>query len=648
MKTFFHSRLGALLTNIFLALLLLTMARCTFIAFNYSWFEGYADAELWRNIFIGGFRFDLSALFYINGLYIILYLFPFHKKENPKFHRFAKILFVTLNAIALLTNLCDCVYVAFTGRRTTWSVFSEFANEGNLGSIMFSQMLKNLHLVALFAICVWGIWKLYRTPNFDTTNKKRYYITMPIALIVAVLCAVGSIRGGIDRTTRPITISNANQYVNRPIEATAVLNTPFSIIRSIGGTNFNIAPYMADNEALKYFTPLHQPADSTTFKPKNVVILIVESFSRSYIGALNRDLDGGKYKGFSPFLDELIAHSKTYKYSFANGTKSIDGMPSILSSIPMMIEPFFLTPAAMNHVGGIAHELGNKGYTSAFFHGAPNGSMGFEAFAKSSGWQKYYGKTEYCQSPNHNGEADYDGVWAIWDMPFLQFYAETMSEMKKPFVTAVFTASSHDPFQVPKEYATKYPEEGDHPIYKCLRYTDESLRRFFETAKKQPWYANTLFVITSDHSNVPPHKLYETDQNRFASPVIFFAPGDETLVGLDEHTVAQQIDIMPTVLGYLGYDKPYVAFGVDLFNTPKDDIFAFSYLNGIYQYTRGDYFLQFDGTKPTALFNFRADPYLTHNLLTEQGAVAEAMLPALKSFIQQYASRMREDNLLAK
>lgn len=141
---------------------------------------------------------------------------------------------------------------------------------------------------------------------------------------------------------RPITISNANQYVNRPAETAIVLNTPFSIFRTIGKKPFVVPDYFADEaEMTALFTPVHVPADSVTFRSKNVVVLVLESFGKEYFGSLNKELEDGNYKGYTPFLDSLVSESLVYKYSFANGQQSIDGLPSILSGIPRFVEPFF-------------------------------------------------------------------------------------------------------------------------------------------------------------------------------------------------------------------------------------------------------------------------------------------------------------------
>lgn len=111
-----------------------------------------------------------------------------------------------------------------------------------------------------------------------------------------------------------------------------------------------------------------------------------------------------------------------------------------------------------------------------------NGSMGFQAFARSVGFQKYFGRTEYNEDPNYNGDADFDGTWAIWDEEFLQFYCDRMSEMKEPFVTSVFTATSHGPFDLPERYKGKFPT-GDDPLFETVAYSDYAIQRFLKRPK---------------------------------------------------------------------------------------------------------------------------------------------------------------------
>ena len=637
--------LAVIVCNLLLAYAVYFLARIIYLTINYSYF--YQDLTLVHlfELLGAGLVFDTSAILVTNIPYIVLMLLPWHGKERPAYQQFCRWVFVIVNSLALAINLIDACYFRFTMRRTTTTVFSEFANEQNLGSIFFTETLNHLYLVFLFAFVAWGLYRLarYSTLRHDSLRWWHYDVAMLLSLAFVAPFVVAGIRGGFATAVRPITISNANQYVNRPIEAALVLNTPFSLYRTIGKDVFSVPDYFASEQELEaYYSPVHRPASGIMDK-KNVVVLIVESFGREYIGALNPCLDDSQYKGYTPCIDSLIARSITFSHTYCNGRKSIDGMPSILSSIPMFIEPFFLTPASMNHVSGLASILGGEGYQTAFFHGAQRGSMGFQAFARSTGFKDYYGREDFSRDKRFGGEQEFDGTWAIWDEPFLQYYCAKMSEMKEPFMTAVFTASSHHPYVVPEKYRERFPEEGIE-IHKCIRYTDMALGKFFRSASRQPWFKNTIFVLTSDHTNLSDHDYYQTDLGGFCSPIIIYEPGITDLQPAVQDKIAQQIDILPTVLGMLHYPKPYFAFGIDVLNTPAEDTWAVNYLNGIYQYVKHGHVLQFDGQRTRAVYAL-TDSLMKHNLV---GSCPdqESMELELKAIIQQYMARMTQDRLL--
>ena len=641
------SPIGTVVWNLGMAYVVYFIARLVFLMANYSFYEGHLAFPHLMEMLGGGLVFDTAAILVTNSLYIVILLLT-------PWRRLAQWVYVVINAVALAVNLADCVYFRFTMRRTTTTVFNEFQNENNLAGVIGTELVNHWYLVLLFIILVYAMWKLYRSPG-KAVPVGKWWVWYPSQVLLLAACApfvVAGIRGGFATAVRPITISNANQYVDRPIEAALVLNTPCSIYRTIGKDVFVVPNYFSDEKTLaSIYTPIHTPNDSLagansslftlhSSLKKNVVVLIVESFGREYIGALNETLENGQYKGYTPHVDSLVSHSTTFRYSFCNGRKSIDGMPSILSSIPMFVEPFFLTPASMNQVSGIASLLAGEGYETAFFHGAQRGSMGFMAFARSTGFQQYYGREDYNEDPRFGGDDDFDGMWAIWDEPFLQYYATKMSEMKEPFMTAVFTASSHHPYHVPEQYKDVYPEEGIE-IHKCIRYTDMAIGKFFEKASHEPWFKNTIFVLTSDHTNLSDHPFYQTDIGGFCSPIIIYDPSQP--VGEMQDKIAQQIDILPTVMGMLHYQKPYFGFGIDLLNTPAEDTWAVNYLNGIYQYVKHGHVLQFDGQQTKGMYALD-DSLMQHNLVGKVPQQPQMELE-LKAIIQQYMERMTQDRL---
>jgi phosphoglycerol transferase MdoB-like AlkP superfamily enzyme len=634
------SPVAVCLYNFVLMLAIYYLCRIFFLIVNKSYFSDLTFSHF-LNLLKGGLQFDISALLYTNVIYLAVQIFPFKFRHNAMYQRIAKWIFIAVNSLAIIANCIDIIYFRFTNRRTTSTVFTEFQNENNLLKI-FGLAIVEYWYVTLFAVFViFILYKCYRTPR--VVNKKAstlkssiiYYSLHTLLMCGLVFVTVIGMRGGIVAPHRPITLSNANAYVNKSAETAIVLNTPFCIIRTLDKEVYKNPHYFAGEDEMEaVYSPVHYPSPSGEFKPLNVVIFIVESFGKEYSGFFNKHLDGGTYKGYTPFMDSLYNEGLTFEYSYSNGRKSIDAMPSILSSIPMIIEPFISTSYSINEISSIAAVLKEKGYYSAFFHGAHNGSMGFLAYAKSAGFDDYFGLTEY-------GNTDLDGMWAVWDEEFLQYYAEKMDELKQPFVTAVFTATSHHPFKIPKRYEGHFPE-GDKPIHKCIGYTDYAVRQFFNKMKQYEWFNNTLFIITADHTSLVTHQEYFTDINRYSVPILFYHSGSD-LKGLKTEPV-QQIDIMPSILGYLNYDKPYFAYGQDVFNTNEGEKFVVNYNNGLYQLLKHDYFLQFDGEKTKSIYNYKSDIFLQNNLA---GKIEEQreMEHLMKAIIQQYIVRMTENRL---
>ncbi len=153
------------------------------------------------------------------------------------------------------------------------------------------------------------------------------------------------------------------------------------------------------------------------------------------------------------------------------------------------------------------------------------------------------------------------------------------------------------------------------------------------------WYHNTLFVLTADHTGPIADERYKTDVSRFAIPIIYFQPSDSTLVGINDSTITQQIDIFPSVLNYLRFTGKFVSFGKSVFDK-KAERFAINFLNGVYQIIKGDYVLLFDGEKTIGLYNFKSDKSLKMNLQSKHPEIVSEYEKQIKAIIQQYNNRL--------
>lgn len=628
----------AMAVRLGLMLLLYTFLRLGFYGFNASQFPQVAVGEL-LFMLAGGVKFDIVALLYINILYILLESIPVPFKYSLKYSQVKKWIFVITNSVGVALNLVDFAYYPFTLKRTTGTVFSQFSNEENMLKLFLDFGLEYWYLILLFGVIVWGIIKLYDLISVErpvVINWKFYSVHLGMLLLVAFLF-VGGVRGGWAHSTRPITLSNAGDYVKSPEEMNIVLNTPFSILKTLKAVTLKEQHFYSEEELNKIYPVIHHPKDSSSFKKLNVVVLILESFGKEHIGFFNKELDNGSYKGYTPFLDSLIQQSYTFTRSYANGRKSIDALPSVITGVPSIGEPFVLSIYSGNKTTSLAKLLADEGYETSFFHGAPNGSMGFSAYMQLAGIQHYYGKNEY------NNDSDFDGMWGIWDEPFMQYMAKEMDQMKEPFFSSFFSLSSHHPFKVPEQFAGKFPK-GTLQLHEPLGYADYALKRFFETASKSPWYQNTLFVICADHASMSHFKEYNTMPNSFAIPIVFYYPGGE-LKGVSDKLV-QQIDIMPTVLNYLHYDKPYFSFGFDAFSQDRNN-FVVSNIGNIYNFFKGDYFMTYGNQEITSLYNLKEDKFLNNDLKGKSPLVQDSLLKDLEAFMQQYNNRMIHNKLVA-
>ena len=637
----FDQHYRALGAKLAVAFGLLFISRILLYIFNTALFPGLSMRHiLW--IALAGLRFDLSALCMVNGAVILWNILPCAFSRTNYSRHITNCFFVLGNAVALLPNYVDVIYYRFTLKRTTGDIFSYLAVQNELPTLI-PHFLKDFWYIFLFWIAsiaglLWICRKVKPVANPEPCPRRILSGTAWLTFaLVAVLTLIG-IRGGLQMI--PISILTASLYTTAKT-VPLVLNTPFAIIKTITEQSLpsmDYFPSLAQAEAI--YPVVHQfsknpnPLLAGIVEKPNVVIIILEGFSQEHIGALNRNA-AQDYPGFTPFLDSLIDQSLVCD-GFANGKHSIEGIPAILSGLPTWMNQNFLTSVyAGNKFNSLASLLQEAGYSSAFYHGGRNGTIGLDAYARAAGFDHYYGRTEYAN------DADYDGCWGIWDEPFLQYFAQNLSHTPEPFVAAVFTLTSHHPFQIPAKYQAQF-RTGKLKIQQSILYTDYALSQFFATAQKMPWFDRTLFVITADHTSEAWLPWYQTRPGNYAIPILFYRH-NSSLKGHLAMTM-QQTDILPSVLDYLHFARPFVAFGQSIFQ-PEAPHLAVTYLNNSWQLIRDGYSLEWDGLKTTSFYRTSTAGRLQNNWAPPESQDQRQMEQYLKSIIQQYHHRMSANQL---
>ena len=605
-----------------LLLCLYALCRLLFYWFNHSYFSDLKFGQL-LIIMCSGLRFDLSVIILSNSIFILLYLLPFPFREARVFRVLLLWLFMAVNSIAILANCVDLIYFQFTLKRTTADVFHFFGGGiGNdLGRLLPLFLKEYWYMFVIWILLSISIYYFYR--KFDKNAPIKWdgktYLTQFIVIIILIPFLVIGYRGGFQ--LKPISAVDAGEYTsvkNVPL----VISTPFSILKTLDLQAIEPTVYYTDENELKsIYNPYHK-AETGEFKKLNIFIIALESFSKEYIGSIN-----GRGVGCTPFLDSLIGQSRTFVNAFSNGKTSIQGIPAIVASVPTwMNEPYISSPYGSNQISSLASLLKEKGYYTAFFHGGTNGTMGFNGFASIAGYDNYYGRTEY------NNEKDYDGNWGIWDEEFFQYTAKTISQKKEPFFATLFTLTSHHPYPIPDKYKGRF-KEGKLPIEKTISYSDYALSKFFETVKTMPWFQNTLFVLVADHTGITVDRFYQDKVGNNAIPILYYMSGS-ALKGIDS-TTTQQIDIQPSILDYINYPSSYFSFGTSVFDGTAQHQ-AFMFYGSTYQIVENNYAMEFNGEKAIELYDFKKDSLLEHNLLIVKADLTKKLERKTKAIIQTY------------
>ena len=578
MKRLLHTPLALLVWRIVLLYAVLMLCRTAFYLYNAAVLGPLTWAEAWP-LLAGALKFDTASVVYADGVFILLSLLPLPLRERRWYRAVLFWYYVAVNAVLVVaTNLADTVYFRYTQKRfTADEIF--FADNDNSLQLVGKFMAENWYLVllwiALTALLAWGYRRRVREESIFSRGWA-YYIGNTVIFAAAAGLSVAGMRGGMTRMTRPITLSNATLYTADSGKANLILSNPFCILRTIGSAgSVKYKKHFAPEELARRFTPVHQPADSAAVNlaGRNVVVFIMESMSAEHSAYLCPEVYADReVKGFTPFLDSLMQNGLVFKRMYANGTRSIQAMPSVLGSIPSFRTPFVLMPQSLGESRQLPAMLADKGYATLFFCGSEHGSMGFGAYARSAGVERLVSREDY---EARHGTGDFDGYWGIWDEPFLQFMGEELAATPEPFFATLFTLSSHHPFVVPEQYAATLPD-GYTRIHKGVAYDDQAFRRFFHRFGGEEWFRRTIFVFIADH--VSSEKFAEKTRSYPGNMHIvgFIHTPDGALQG-EVREVTQQLDIMPTVLGLTGNTEPYFAFGRDVLNEPQRPRWSVSY-----------------------------------------------------------------------
>lgn len=615
---------------------LMSFTRWLFYIFNLNSFQHLNAGGLLRIMFIG-ILYDACVIAYFNLPLILFTLIPFGFRYHPGYKRFLRILYVITNSILVIFNMVDVVFYRYIFKRTTTEISEFFFNPAeNSGSLLLQFFIDFWYivLISLFLIFLLFYFSRYFKNKSPVHNRKSgWYLRQTLWLLVFSFLTFIAMRGGFQ--LKPIKLMSAAKHTeNRNVPL--LINSPFSIIKTFGSKALKEISYFNESELRGVFSPVHKVTgiskenDSLLYKGYNVVLIIIESLGREYIGFYNN-----RQPSLTPFLDSLFSRGMVFD-GFANGKRSIEALPSILAGIPsLMPADYPSSPYINNRLQGMGTLLKNEGYVTAFFHGGNNGTMGFDLFSAISGFDQYFGRNEFAS------DEFFDGNWGIYDEPFLLYAVQEINKMSQPFAAGIFTLSSHHPYKLPPQFQGKFTHaQNDMEATFC--YVDYALKTFFKEAAQQHWFEKTIFVITADHT--PENTYLKTSPDFeavYAVPVVFYIPGKKTSYTREN---AQHTDILPTVMGLIGTEQPVFSFGRNLFDSEYPP-YILNYMNEIYKIIRNDTLIITNGESISEMYDLYSDPSMDLNLISSARSSSEPLLNFARGVIQQYNNRMIHNQL---
>jgi len=587
---------------------ILSISRLVWFVANVFWLPPIGiDEYVYAHLV--GIYFDIPVVI---GLFLPVWIWVIGGHSwRDRFPAINRILFVISSMTVLIFNGIDTGYSQVTAKRSGYELFDILGDDANRFA---PYIIDNWYIILGLAAMGYFIyrWVPIRGHYPDINFRMRPLRGLIATLTFAAICLLG-FRGGFQ--LRPLRAIDASNFV-QPEIAPLVTSTPLQIIstwKRNGLPNFEFDIQFPANSAItsepKTSASQHWLFDnSTALSPfpmsrtlgggwvqPNIVVIVVESLARDYTGF-------GNGTQFTPYLDRLAADPNTlyFPYCYANGTKSIEMVPSIFCGMPSLMSEFYVTSAYASNKVNNAYKLA-KGYKTAFFHGSNNGTMGFQSFLKQTGLQQYHGIDQY---PPDLYKRDFDGNWGIFDEPYLQHFIrcmDTMNDGKQPVFASVFTLSSHHPYTIPKPYLNKLPGTPE-TVQHTIAYADIALQKFFQTAATKPWFKNTVFVITGDHTSHSDKEYFYSQSGHYEVPFLIYAPGIDIkyiyekpnqseefrnqqlriqqpqtftnpprnewadIINTATQKTLSQCDIIPTLWNLLGANNPRLGFGRSAFD----------------------------------------------------------------------------------
>ena len=570
-----------------LLLLILTLLRVALLLYNFEQVDGVHVADI-LEAFRNGLRFDLQLTAYIFSPLVFTLFIP-----NPTRQRLLQRMWLYfITSTTILIGLVELVFYREFHQRINSLVFQYMEQDPKT---VLSMLWYGFPVLTF--LCIWGVLSYMaakgyaylhrRTQSGDIQHHgyawgKRVGVFLLCAAVI-FLSARSTLRQGAPLRWGDAFTTNAAFTNQLGLNGTRSLFKAAEkhFTRSSGELWDDPMPTeQALDRVRKLLVTKHEilidkntaavrriytPPPETALPVKNVVVILMESFSANFVGAM------GDTHNITPHFDQLATEGLLFTRFFANGTHTHQGLFATMTSFPNLpgYEYLMQLPEGTHNFSGLANLLTKREFNNLY---AYNGDFAWDnqfGFFSNQGIDHFVGRSDFVNPVVE------DPTWGVSDQDMFARAAKELEQMQgdKPFFALLQTLSNHTPYALPDHLPTTEVEGGGSTDkhLTAMRYSDWALGQFFKSVRKMPFYSETMFVIVGDHGFADNKRITEMDLNRFHVPLLILAPGVQETFGTTCARVGSQVDVVPTIMGRLGNQMQHQSWGRDLLALPVDD-----------------------------------------------------------------------------
>lgn len=523
--------------------------------------------------------------------------------------RFLTVFFSFFYTLVFLISAADIPYFGYFFKHINSSIFEWFEYAGTTAGMVLGE--KSYYVAIAFfllslAVFIYFQLRLSRVFRLRCNLPETYSWRSGLSVALSGCVLLGLCLFGIRGRTgyNPIKVSAAyfcgNAFMNQ-LGVSPTFNLMTSIMDDMRPENkyFHV---MDEEEAVRNVqrflnrkgTPGISPlavyrtnsTDSVNRKRPNVVLIMMESMSVKWMRRF------GQKAVLTPFLDSLYKESLAFSNFYSAGIHTNHGLYATLYSFPAIMKRNLMKGTVIPKYSGLPTVLKENGYHNLFFMTHEGQYDNMNAFFRTNGFDRVFAQEDYPPEKVVNSFGVQDDFLYSYAIPVLTEQSKT----GQPFFATILSISNHPPYVIPSYFQPKTGEAETQ----IVEYADWALRNFFEEARKQPWFENTIFVLEGDHGKMVGDAECELPESYNHIPLMIYAPDTEPC---EYDCYGGQIDVQATVLGLLGIDYMQNDFGVNLLKEKRPCMF----------YTADDMIAARDA-KSLYIYNYETEQEFTYRI----------------------------------